>query len=552
MIHQMRLPAYLFETSWEVCNKVGGIYTVLSTRAKTLQSVMTDRIIFIGPDLWKGKENTMFSEDKGLLESWSTILCSENIHTRIGRWNIPGNPVVILVDFSSYYSIKNEIYGTFWKDFQVDSLHAYGDYDEASMFSFAAGKVVECLYRNLLKTKGEIIYQAHEWMSGMGMLYLRKHAPGIATIFTTHATSIGRSIAGNDKPLYDYFNAYDGDQMARELNMEAKHSIEKQTAHYADCFTTVSEITNRECLQLLGRKADVILMNGFEADFVPAVPVFQKKRKQARSTIINVANKLMGVSLDDNTVIISTSGRNDFRCKGFDVFLEAMARLNREQLSRDVLALIEVPCWVKEPRKDLLERLKSQTKGQSALNTPLLTHWLYNMDSDRILNLMKQHNLWNTAQDKVKVLLVPCYMDGNDGIFNMHYYDLLIGNDLCIYPSYYEPWGYTPLESVAFKIPCITTNLSGFGLWVNQLYGYEGQLSDGVCVIPRTDSNYFEVAEKVKNSVLEFMSMTPQKVTVLRKKAADIANKALWKNFILYYYEAYQVAMENAAKRLCK
>ena len=243
MAKELLTPGYIFEASWEVCNKVGGIYTVLSTRAKTLQDIYKDKVFFIGPDVWVGKENSLFIENENLCAAWREhALKNDGLKVRVGRWNIPGNPIVILIDFYPFFSKKNEIYGKMWEDFQVDSLHAYGDYDEASMFSYAAGKTVESFYRFNLTENDKVIYQAHEWMTGMGALYLQKAVPEIATIFTTHATSIGRSIAGNNKPLYDYLFAYNGDQMARELNMEAKHSIEKQTAHHVDCFTTVSEM----------------------------------------------------------------------------------------------------------------------------------------------------------------------------------------------------------------------------------------------------------------------------------------------------------------------
>ena len=219
---QLLTPNYIFESSWEVCNKVGGIYTVLSTRAKTLQDAFKDKIFFIGPDVWLSKENPLFVEDKSVLNDWRKhALKSEGLRVRVGRWDIPGAPIAILVDFTPFYAQKNEIYGQAWNDFQVDSLHAYGDYDEASMFSYAAGKVVESIYHFELSSSDKVIYQAHEWMTGLGALYIRKNVPEIATIFTTHATSIGRSIAGNGKPLYDYLFAYNGDQMAGELNMES-------------------------------------------------------------------------------------------------------------------------------------------------------------------------------------------------------------------------------------------------------------------------------------------------------------------------------------------
>ena len=551
MSREVYVPNFIFESSWEVCNKVGGIYTVLSTRAKTLQDKLKDHIMFIGPDVWKEKENPLFEEDASLLKSWRDTAENENLHVRIGRWNVPGHPIAVLVDFQPYFAIKNDIYTHLWEDYGVDSLHAYGDYDEASMFSYAAGLVVESYYNHVLKGQCEhVVYQAHEWMTGLGALYIQKHVPEVATIFTTHATTIGRSIAGNHKPLYEYLFAYNGNQMAQELNVQSKHSIERETAHHVDCFTTVSEVTNRECAELLDKPADVVLMNGFEKDFVPSKVQFARKRREARRKLREVAGALLGTEFDDDVMIISTSGRYEFRNKGIDLYMEAMNRsLRNKDLTRKVLAFVQVPGWVCCPREDLKERLASGKACDTPLEWPLLTHWLHEMSHDQVIDYMKRYNMWNLPDDKVKVIFVPCYLDGADGIFNMHYYDLLIGMDLTVYASYYEPWGYTPLESVAFHVPCITTNLSGFGLWVNQLLGKDGELTDGVQVVRRTDYNSSEVADAIKDAVTAYAAFTPQEAEKIRHKAADISEHALWKHFIRYYYQAYDIALHKAKQR---
>ena len=546
-------PDYIFEVSWEVCNKVGGIYTVLSTRAKTILEKTGAQLIFIGPDVWKETENPLFKEDKRLLAGWRKKATEEGFDIRIGRWDIPGNPIAVLVDFTPYYNIKNEIYADAWNLFGVDSLHAYGDYDEASMFSYAAARVAESYYNHVIDKEAKkmteapkVIYQAHEWMTGLGALFLKHWIPSIATIFTTHATSIGRSIAGNMKPLYDYMSGYNGDQMASELNMESKHSIEKQSAHRVDCFTTVSEITDVECTQLLEKPADVILVNGFEDDFVPKGAAFTAKRKAARKMMLNVAGHLLGQQFADDTIIVSTGGRYEFRNKGIDILLESLKRLADEPtLDRDVLAFINVPAWVKGPRKDLQERLESPLHSVTPLETPVISHELYNMDDDKALSMMRAIGLNNDPASRVKVFFVPCYLNGNDGIFNMPYYDLLPGDDLAVYPSYYEPWGYTPLESVAFHVPTITTDLAGFGLWANSLKGEYSQLEDGVKVIHRTDSNWDEAADEIKNSILAFTKMDDKMVKQLRRRAADIAKKALWDKFVKYYLEAYDIALSK-------
>ena len=553
-------PDFIIEVSWEVCNKVGGIYTVLSTRAKTILTKTDAQLMFIGPGLWKETANPLFKEDKRLMAGWRKKATEEGLNIRIGRWMIPGEPVAVLVDFTPYYNIKNDIYAEAWNLFKVDSLHAYGDYDEASMFSYAAAKVAESYYRNEIVKKAKtsqadnncqlpkVIYQAHEWMTGLGALFLKHWIPSIATIFTTHATSIGRSIAGNMKPLYDYMEGYNGDQMADELNMQSKHSIEKQAAHRVDCFTTVSEITDRECAQLLEKKADVITVNGFEDDFVPKGAAFTAKRKEARKVMLNVASKLLGQEFADDTIIVSTGGRYEFRNKGIDILLESLNRLAHEpSLNRDVLAFINVPAWVKGPREDLRTRLDNCQLSivNCPLENPVITHELYNMDDDKALSMMRAIGLNNAPESRVKVIFVPCYLNGDDGIFNLPYYDLLPGDDLAVYPSYYEPWGYTPLESVAFHVPTITTDLAGFGLWANSLKGEYSQLEDGVKVIHRTDSNWDEAANEIKNSILAFTKMDAKMVTQLRRRAADISKKALWDKFVKYYLEAYEVALSK-------
>ena len=550
MNKKLLTPDYIFESSWEVCNKVGGIYTVLSTRAKTLQEMLKDRIIFIGPDFWESSESPYFKEDPSLFAEWQWLAKEQGIHVRVGRWTVPGEPIAILVDFKPYFEKKNEIYAWLWEQYKVDSLHAYGDYDEASMFSYAAGLVVESFYKHFLTKKQKVVYHANEWMCGLGALYINNKVPEIATIFTTHATSIGRSIAGNQKPLYDYLFAYNGDQMAEELNMQSKHSIEKQTAWNVDCFTTVSDITANECVELLDKPVDVVLPNGFDNSFVPKAAAFNKKRKLARKKMLQVANALLGENLGDDTIILSTSGRYEFRNKGIDVFVEAMNRLLRDRdLKKKVLAFIIVPGWVGEPRKDLQERLVSELPYDTPLEVPQVTHWLHNMGHDNVLNMMKYYDMHNRHEDNVKVIFLPDYLDGSDGIINLTYYDVLLGNDLCVYPSYYEPWGYTPLEAVAFKVPCITTDLAGFGLWANKEFGHNGELTDGVKVIHRTDYNYSEVADYIKDTVAQFSAMSKTEVDACRKAAETLSKKALWKEFIQFYCKAYDIALQKAEAR---
>lgn len=550
-------PDYIFESSWEVCNKVGGIYAVLSTRAKTLKEKLGDNLIFIGPDCWGENKCPYIEEDTKLLKAWKEQAASEGLNVKVGRWNIPGTPVAILIDFKPFFDKKNEIYADMWNKYNVDSLHSYGDYDEASMFSYAAALVVESYYNYYISKKkraNKTIYHANEWMTGLGALYINDRLPQIATIFTTHATSIGRSIAGNNKPLYEYLEAYNGDQMAVELNMESKQSIEKQTAAHVDCFTTVSEITARECAELLDKPVDVVLPNGFEDDFVPQGKEFDIKREAARKRLLDITRALTGDEVSDDAVIISTSGRYEWRNKGIDVFIEAVnrLRLSVDQINNDVVAFIEVPAWVNCKRDDLAERLEKMANGEkfdTPLDTPVITHWLNEQQNDRVLGMMNWLGMHNQKGEKVKLVFIPCYLTGDDGIVNLSYFDVILGNDLCIYPSYYEPWGYTPLEAVAFKVPCITTDLAGFGLWAHSECGGKSTLDNGVEVIHRTDYNYNDVAEDIKQTVIRYANATKNKQTRMRNNARALSQKALWTHFIEYYYNAYDFALRKAEAR---
>lgn len=544
-------PDFIFEASWEVCNKVGGIYTVLSMRAKTMQERLKDQIIFIGPDCTKDAENIYFKEDKSLFAEWVQVTNDEGLSIKVGHWDIPGLPIAILIDYTSFFAQKNEFYSNLWQQYKVDSLHAYGDYDDSAMFSYAAAKVVESYYRHYLLNHKNVIFHANEWQTGFAALVLQYRVPEIATLFTTHATGIGRSIAGNNKPLYGYLPAYNGDQMAGELNMESKHSIEKQTALHVDCFTTVSEITALECKELLNKPVDVVLPNGFEDDFVPKGVAFTNKRRAARKHLLHIAEALTGDTLDDDTLIVSTSGRYEFRNKGIDVFIEAMNRLNHdENMQRKVVAFIEVPGWVANPRSDLQERLLSGKKYETALEQPLLTHRLHNEDTDSVLGMAQYLGLNNEKENRVKLIFVPCYLDGADGIVNKSYYDVILGNDLCVYPSYYEPWGYTPLESIAFKVPCITTDLAGFGLWANGAKGKACEIEDGVKVIHRTDDNYSEVAESIKETILSYAKMNKTTANKCRTNAQKLSKKALWSEFFKAYETAYAKALSRRDERM--
>jgi phosphorylase/glycogen(starch) synthase len=241
-------PDYLFEISWEVCNKIGGIHTVIATKALNLSKEFKNRHILIGPDVWRDTvKNPDFNEDNNLLRAWRAKAADEGLRIRIGRWNVAGRPIAILVDFSSFITKKDEILTEFWTRFKLDSITGQWDYIESALFGYACGKVIESFVKFNLSPKNRAVAQFHEWMTGAGILYLKQANTPVATVFTTHATVVGRSIAWNNLPLYGPLENYVADDKAREFNVMAKHSLEKTAANLADVFTTVSEVTAREC-----------------------------------------------------------------------------------------------------------------------------------------------------------------------------------------------------------------------------------------------------------------------------------------------------------------
>ena len=503
----MTTPDYIFETSWEVCNRVGGIYAVLSTRAASMMKLYKDNedhVFFFGPDFGTHSD-IYFREDKSLLKDWHH---ADDV--RVGRWAVPGNPVAILLRWDHLWEKKDEIYGWAWTQFGVKSHAAYGDYDESCLYGYAAGQVMESLYNYLnsqivhrtSSNRKSFAFHANEWQTAFAEFYLRDHCPKIATLFTTHATGIGRSIAGNGKPLYDYFEGYNGDQMAEELNMVSKHSVEKMAAKWADCFTTVSDITARECKQLLDKPVDIVTPNGFEPDFVPRGAAFTAARKKAREALTRVAEQKLGGKVPENSIFCCIAGRQEWKNKGIDVFMHAMDQLAQRlyhdhecKFHGDVIAFSMIPY----------------------LDQPLV----------RI--------------GRVSIIFVPYYLNGKDPMFGMSYYDLLVGMDITAFPSYYEPWGYTPLESVAFHVPTITTSLAGFGAWA------DGEA--GVTVLDRNDSNYWEVVRGVANAIFDYAALSHEEREAQRKAAYELSKEAEWRHFFKYYKQAYQIALKKAAKR---
>lgn len=538
-------PDYLFEVSWEVCNKVGGIYTVVATKSLHLKSRLKRKHILIGPDVWMHTaSNPDFTEDAKLYRSWKLQAAEEGLRVRIGRWNIPGKPVAILVDFKHFLTQQDDILTDYWKEFGVDSITGNWDYKESALFGYAAGKVIESFYNYNLSFADKVVAQFHEWQTGAGLLYLRKARIPVATVFTTHATVVGRCLAGNNLPLYDGMSSYNGDEKAAQFNVTALHSLEKKTAANADIFTTVSDITAKECARFLERRVDVVTPNGFENSFTPASEEeYEALHKAARKKLVEVASAMSAETVPEDSVFICIGGRYEYRNKGIDVFIDALGRLKDSGYSgKSIQAFIMIPSGHNGPDRELAAKL--QGNGDAGYSTRV-SHYLMNPEYDIISQRLRELAADGAFDGNVKAYFIPSYLNGNDGVFDMSYYELLCGMDLALFPSYYEPWGYTPLEALAFRVPTLTTSLAGFGLWVRD---HCSGAHPGITVLDRGDSDYFEVVDGVAARIVEIAGLDDAKRGEYRRNAREAASIALWENQIVYYQKAYSEALAMVEK----
>ncbi|MBQ2188035.1 MAG: glycogen/starch synthase, partial [Bacteroidales bacterium] len=540
----MKKPDYLFETSWEVCNMVGGIYTVISTKAEEIKQLLDDHYITIGPDIVKEAHETMyFIEDPALFPEWREKVAETlGVKVRIGRWKISAKPIAILIDYTSMYSIKNEILAYLWEKYQLDSIQGQWDYIEPVVFGYAAGKVIESFVEWNVGPDDNVVAQFHEWMTGAGVLYIKEHCPYISTVFTTHATYLGRAISGNGLPLYSQLDSYDWQNMASRFNIVSQQSMEMKSAQNADVFTTVSDITAQECEQFLQRKPDFITINGINSDFVTKVENSSKCREKSRAKIFEIIDALCGKEVPRDSMLIINSGRYEFHNKGTDLYIKMLAKLNHdENLKRDIVAVIAVPGNIAGPSKDLQHRLNKEVEINGHTEYPC-THYIHDYQWDMILNALRDNGLQNNEGDRVKVMFVPAYLNGNDGIFNMKYNEFLYAFDLSAFPSYYEPWGYTPLESIAHGIPTITMDICGFGRYILS----QNIDSEAVTVIHREEDNGDTVVNQMVAVVEKMNAYSEKENNKISDQAVAIASKFIWKELIVNYLNAYDLAVRKA------
>lgn len=546
----MKRPDYLFEVSWEVCNKVGGIHTVVSTKAAGLSKLLGANYILIGPDICKDEtSNQEFEASDYILPSWVQYAKSKGLKFRIGRWvGLNEQPTVVLVDFTQYFGAKDEIFADFWERYSLDSLTGGWDYIEPCLFGYAAAKIIESYYEFYCGAKDSVVAQFHEWMTGSGILYLKDRCPQIATAFTTHATVLGRCVSGNRMPLYRDLASLDADSLALQFNLKAKQSLEKLSAQNADVFTTVSGITDLECGKFLAKSADVITPNGFDDGFVPSAERSLEIRKRVRGKLLDAVRMLTGESLAEDCLMVLTSGRYEFHNKGMDVFIEAMGRLGSQNPKRDVLAVVAVPANHSGPNAVFENGNGKSEAGNVEVFLPerFLSHRLFDEQHDSVLNKIRDCGLRNSSSDRVKIIFIPSYLDGADGVVNEAYFDFLQAFDLSVFASYYEPWGYTPMESVAFGIPTLTTDLAGFGRWMQSRVQKD---SLALCIAERQEKESKNCVKEICDFVLRHILASKQEIEQAKREAKELGRSVVWEELLPNYMKAYSLALEKAAQR---
>mgnify|MGYP006281023475 CR=1 FL=1 len=578
----------LYEVSWEVCNKVGGIYSVLTTKAQYLQEKY-DTYITIGPYIEeKAKKEFKEQTPPGSIQDAFDQLSKEGIKARYGEWLIPGQPKTILLEWDGLRNEVDRYKEELWETYEIDSLRSGSDFDNPLLFSKAASKLLQLLEED------KTILHAHEWMTGFTILDLDLHDSDINTVFTTHATMLGRTMAGNGYALYEDLESFNSDEEAKNLGVEDKHTTEKATAHTTDIFTTVSEITQKEAKHIHGREPEILTMNGLNMKDFPSIEKSSIKHVQNRDLIREFLSYTFFPYYRfnvENNLTFMYAGRYEYENKGLDILIESLARLNERMKERDDDRTISAFFFVAMPnqgvKKELFENkntyrhmkhyvdrnrediqksivdavidekeieedifdttfLKSMRRDiynfKKEGKPPMTSHELYgDEDDNEIIQLLKEKGLTNEEEDKVKVMLYPAYLDGNDGLLNLDYHDTLSGSHLGIFPSYYEPWGYTPLESAALGVPNVTTDLAGFGRFMMKKEEYTGR---GIYILNREQEEKEDIIENLTDILTDFSNTNHSERVSEKIMAKQLSKLADWKNFVNNYIEAHNEALQ--------
>ncbi|QGY41598.1 alpha-glucan family phosphorylase [Pseudodesulfovibrio cashew] len=539
--------SWLVEVSWEVCNKVGGIHTVISSKAAQAMDAFGGRYVAVGPLLDRNPGFTPHDPPKEILPTLGRLK-EKGIETAVGRWDAPGNPWVLLIGFQGAFPAHDKLLFQLWNDFGVDSMAGGWDYIEPVLFSTAAAMAIKELHDDVEEV-ADVFAHFHEWMSGAGVLYLKKHAPGVSTVLTTHATMLGRAMSGSGVDIYERLEEIEPSQEAKVFGVSAKHSMESVSAREADCFTTVSNITRREASNLLGTNPAVVTVNGFNLEGFAEPSAMAKTREIARKRLLDLASRFLERDLDPKkTLLVATSGRYEFHNKGIDLLIDSMGDIDGELAGSGttVVTFLLVTCGY-AGLSDAARRRMPKENYSLQKYAGIATHHLGDAEQDPIIRRCRERGLNNTPDNGCCAIFIPVYLDGNDGVLNLEYYDALAGMDLTVFPSFYEPWGYTPMESAAFAVPTVTSDRAGFGQWVMEKHP-EGH--PGVHVLDRLDDDYDTARANLSKFLRQFTGWSDDERAYRSAEARRIAEEATWEHFYPRYIEAYERAAGIRTERV--
>ncbi len=593
----------LFEIAWEVCNQVGGIYTVIRSKVPSvIQKWGSDNYCLIGP-YFPDQAAAHFdpATDYSTPVGKAVLKMQERgFDVYYGKWIVSGRPNVVLFNPFSVFDKLGEIKHQVWQDFHISLPGNDELIDKITAFGFQVKEFLRYLCTSGFCSGKKTIAHFHEWMSGLPIPGLRKDNLDIKIVFTTHATLLGRYLAMNDNRFYEHLPFYNWEREADNFNVRHIVEIERASAHGAHLFTTVSELTGRECTHLLGRTPDYILPNGLNIQRFEVLHQVQNQHVEYKEKIHDfvMGHFFQSYSFDlDNTLYFFTSGRYEYHNKGFDLTLEALARLNylmqKEKSEMTVVAffITRQPFYTFNPdvlhSKALIEdiqrvceeikeqagkrlytnitsnnnqyvfpelsgmvddylKLKLRRSVQSWKTNKLpkiVTHTLKDDANDEILNFLRMSNMINNRYDKVKVVYHPDFITTSNPLFKMDYNQFVRGCHLGIFPSMYEPWGYTPLECLASGLSSITSNLAGFGDYVSRNILDNEKL--GMYIIDRKDRNFYETADELAAIMYKFVKMTRRERIALRYRSEEASLHFDWSNLGRHYDEAYNMVVKR-------
>jgi glycogen(starch) synthase len=588
-------PALLFEIGWEVCWQLGGIYTVLRSKAATMLKTWGDRYCLVGPyNPVTAPVEFEPEEPQGYMAEAVKRLRDSGIPCYFGRWMIAGRPHVLLLDYRAKFRDLDGDKYLMWADHGISVPNNDGEMNEVIAFGFSCTEFFRQLAN--IVTDRPILAHFHEWMAGVPVPRIAHLRLPISTIFTTHATLLGRYLAGDNPDFYNHLPFLNPDFEAKKYQIYPRYQIEKAATHAAIVFTTVSEVTAYEAEKVLGRRADAILPNGLNIQRFAALHEFQNLHRQSKERIHEfvMGHFFPSYTFDlDRTIYLVTSGRYEYGNKGMDVFIEALYRLNQRMRyvpdHPTVVAFIitkapvrhvnisslqsqtmfeELKRTCKEIQEEMGQRLfAAAAKGNVAdpsellggdaqvrlkramhawrtgQNPTIVTHDLVDDAGDPVLKHLRHRQLFNGPDDAVKVVFHPQFVTQTGPLINLDYEQFVRGCHAGIFPSYYEPWGYTPMECVALGVPAVTTDLSGFGAYVRRHIPDSGE--KGICVLNRRYRSFDECCNELVDYLFDFVRMSRRQRIELRNKVERLSELFDWSALGRHYREAHDMALER-------